>query len=270
MSVRQLARTARAMVAPGKGHHRHRRIQQPTHQRFAGVGIENTEENRRAYRELRPRRTKPVPVRRDHRSTNHPPVDQGRRPVRQVRGRHAIPHQGPRAAAGRLPGELVTEAWMALRDRLAEYYQSSAPVRASGARSSPSAGHPPAAPASRPMPLRSRLLRGAAREQGLVPMVEPEVLMDGDHDIETCYEVTEVTPSRALRCALQPERDAGGTILKASMVVPGKGCEEQASVEEVAESTLMCLKSRRCRRSCRASCSCPAARRRGRDRTSTR
>ena len=74
-------------------------------------------------------------------------------------------------------------------------------------------------------------------------MVEPEVLMDGDHDIETCYEVTEVT-LRALFDALYNQNVMlEGTILKASMVVPGKGCDEQASVEEVAESTLMCLKS---------------------------
>ena len=74
-------------------------------------------------------------------------------------------------------------------------------------------------------------------------MVEPEVLMDGDHDIETCYEVTEVT-LRALFDALYNQNVMlEGTILKASMVVPGKDCPEQASVEEVAEATLMCLKS---------------------------
>src|SRR3546814_19770524 len=75
-------------------------------------------------------------------------------------------------------------------------------------------------------------------------MVEPEVLMEGNHDIETCFEVTEVT-LRALFDALYQQNVAlEGTILKASMVVPGKECDEQASVDEVAKATLMCLTSR--------------------------
>jgi fructose-bisphosphate aldolase class I len=74
-------------------------------------------------------------------------------------------------------------------------------------------------------------------------MVEPEVLMDGDHDIGTCYEVTEVVLRSLFDALYNQSVMLEGTILKASMVVPGKGCAEQASVEEVAESTLMCLKS---------------------------
>jgi fructose-bisphosphate aldolase class I len=74
-------------------------------------------------------------------------------------------------------------------------------------------------------------------------MVEPEVLMDGNHDIETCYEVTEAT-LRALFGALYEQNVMlEGTILKASMVVPGSDSDEQASVEEVADATVMCLKS---------------------------
>ena len=74
-------------------------------------------------------------------------------------------------------------------------------------------------------------------------MVEPEVLMDGDHDIEACYEVTEVVLRSLFDALYNNNVMLEGTILKASMVVPGKDCTEQASVEEVAESTLMCLKS---------------------------
>lgn len=81
------------------------------------------------------------------------------------------------------------------------------------------------------------------QEQGLVAIVEPEVLMDGDHDIQVCYEVTEAM----LRSLFGALHDQGvlleGTLLKASMVVPGQDCEERADIEEVAESTLMCLKS---------------------------
>jgi len=76
-----------------------------------------------------------------------------------------------------------------------------------------------------------------------VPMVEPEVLMDGDHDIETCYEVTEAVLRSVFGSLYDQNVLLEGTILKASMVLPGKDCEEQADVQEVAESTLMCLKS---------------------------
>jgi len=69
------------------------------------------------------------------------------------------------------------------------------------------------------------------------------VLMDGDHDIETCYEVTEVTLRALFDALYQFNVMLEGTILKASMVVSGKDCAEQASVDEVAESTVMCLKS---------------------------
>ena len=81
------------------------------------------------------------------------------------------------------------------------------------------------------------------QEAGIVPMVEPEVLMDGDHDIDICYEVTEVT-LRSLFAALYDQNVMlEGTILKATMVVSGKDCPEQASIDEVAEMTLRCLKT---------------------------
>jgi fructose-bisphosphate aldolase class I len=74
-------------------------------------------------------------------------------------------------------------------------------------------------------------------------MVEPEVLMDGDHDIDVCYEVTEAV-LRSLFSALYDQNVMlEGTILKASMVVSGKDCPEQASVDEVAELTLRVLRS---------------------------
>ena len=76
-----------------------------------------------------------------------------------------------------------------------------------------------------------------------MPMVEPEVLMDGNHDIDVCYEVTEAT-LRSLFAALYEHNVViEGTILKASMVISGKDCPEQAGVEEVADATLRCLKA---------------------------
>ena len=140
------------------------------------------------------------------------------------------------------PGELVTEGLDGLRDRLKEYYKLGA--RFAKWRAVITIGDD--IPSGTCIEANSHALaRYAAlcQECGLVPMVEPEVLMDGDHDIGTCYEVTEVVLRSLFDALYNQSVMLEGTILKASMVVPGKACDEQASVEEVAESTLMCLKS---------------------------
>ena len=81
------------------------------------------------------------------------------------------------------------------------------------------------------------------QEAGIVPMVEPEVLMDGDHDLDVCYEVTEATLRSLFGALYEQNVMLEGTILKASMVVSGKDCEDQADVDEVAEATIRCLKA---------------------------
>ena len=142
-------------------------------------------------------------------------------------------------ARGAGPGDPVLDG---LRDRLKEYYKLGA--RCAKWRAVITIGDD--IPSGTCIEANSHALaRYAAlcQEQGLVPMVEPEVIMDGDHDIETCYEVTEVVLRSLFDALYNQNVMLEGTILKASMVVPGKGCDEQASVEEVAESTLMCLKS---------------------------
>src|SRR3546814_9807481 len=81
-----------------------------------------------------------------------------------------------------------------------------------------------------------------AQEAGLVPIVEPEVLMDGDHDIDICEEVTEeVLRSVYNELSLQNVW-LEGTLLKPNMAISGQDCSEQAGVQEVAERTLRCLK----------------------------
>src|SRR3546814_2747500 len=74
-------------------------------------------------------------------------------------------------------------------------------------------------------------------------MVEPDVLMDGDHDIETCYEVTEVVLRSLFGALYDFNVQLEGTILKASMVVPGKDCAEQVGIEDVAAANVRCLRS---------------------------
>ena len=248
MSIEQLAETARAMVAPGKGIIAIDESSGTCAKRFAGVGIENTEENRRAYRELlltAPNANQYLSGAILFDETIRQSTKSGIPFARYMADNGMIPgikvDKGTQPLAG-FPGELVTEGLDGLRDRLAEYYKLGA--RFAKWRAVITIGED--IPSGTCIEANSHALaRYAAlcQEQGLVPMVEPEVLMDGDHDIETCYEVTEVT-LRALFDALYEHNVMlEGTILKASMVVSGKDCPEQASVEEVAESTVMCLKS---------------------------
>ena len=248
MSIEQLAETARAMVAPGKGIIAIDESSSTCKKRFDGVGIECTEETRRRYREL----LLTVPkvneylsgailfdeTIRQKTSTGVPfakyMLDNGMIPgIKVDKGTHAL--------AG-FPGEVVTEGLDGLRERLAEYYKLGA--RFAKWRAVINIGDD--IPSGTCIEANSHALaRYAAlcQEQGLVPMVEPEVLMDGNHDIETSYEVHEVVLRSLFDALYNQGVMLEGTILKASMVVPGKDCEEQASVEEVAESTLMCLKS---------------------------
>ena len=248
MSIEQLAETARAMVAPGKGIIAIDESSGTCAKRFAGVGIENTEENRRAYRELlltAPNANQYLSGAILFDETLRQSTRSGIPFAKYMADNGMIPgikvDKGTHALAG-FPGELVTEGLDGLRDRLKEYYKLGA--RFAKWRAVITIGED--IPSGTCIDVNSHALaRYAAlcQECGLVPMVEPEVLMDGDHDIETCYEVTEAT-LRALFGALYEQNVMlEGTILKASMVIAGKDCEEQASIEEVAEATVMCLKS---------------------------
>ena len=248
MSIEQLAETAQAMVAAGKGIIAIDESTGTIAKRFAGVGIENTEENRRAYRELlltAPNANQYLSGAILFDETIRQSTKSGIPFAKYMADNGMIPgikvDKGTQALAG-FPGELVTEGLDGLRDRLAEYYKLGA--RFAKWRAVITIGED--IPSGTCIEANSHALaRYAAlcQEQGLVPMVEPEVLMDGDHDIETCYEVTEVVLRSLFDALYNQNVMLEGTILKASMVVPGKGCEEQASVEEVAEATLMCLKS---------------------------
>ena len=248
MSIEQLAETARAMVAPGKGIIAIDESSSTCAKRFAGVGIENTEENRRAYRELlltAPNANRYLSGAILFDETIRQSTRDGVPFAKYMLDNGMIPgikvDKGTHALAG-FPGEVITEGLDGLRERLAEYYRLGA--RFAKWRAVINIGED--IPSGTCIEANSHALaRYAAlcQEQGLVPMVEPEVLMDGDHDIETCYEVTEVVLRSLFDALYNQNVMLEGTILKASMVVPGKGCEEQASVEEVAESTLMCLKS---------------------------
>jgi fructose-bisphosphate aldolase class I len=248
MSIEQLAETALAMVAAGKGIIAIDESTATIAKRFAGVGIENSEENRRAYREMlltTPNLGNYISGAILFDETLRQSTKGGVPFARYMADNGIIPgikvDKGPQPLAG-FPGEVVTEGLDGLRARLEEYYRLGA--RFAKWRAVINIGDD--IPSGTCIEANSHALaRYAAlcQEQGLVPMVEPEVIMDGSHDIQTCYEVTEVVLRSLFDALYQQSVMLEGTILKASMVISGKDCAEQASVEEVAESTLMCLKS---------------------------
>ena len=248
MSIEQLAETAQAMVAAGKGIIAIDESTSTIAKRFAGVGIENSEENRRAYRELlltAPKLSDYISGAILYDETIRQSTKDGVPFAKYMAQNGIIPgikvDKGTHPLAG-CPGEVVTEGLDGLRDRLKEYYALGA--RFAKWRAVINIGDD--IPTGTAIEANAHALaRYAAlcQEAGLVPMVEPEVLMDGEHDIQTCYEVTEAV-LRSLFAALYEHNVLlEGTILKASMIVPGKDCPDQADVDEVAESTVMCLKS---------------------------
>ncbi|MBX9399956.1 fructose-bisphosphate aldolase class I [Lysobacter sp. BMK333-48F3] len=248
MSIEQLAETAQAMVAAGKGIIAIDESNATIAKRFAGVGIDNTEENRRAYREL----LLTTPKIGDYISgailydeTIRQSTKAGVPFTKIMMDNGVIPgikvDKGPQPLAG-FPGEVVTEGLDGLRARLEEYYKLGA--RFAKWRAVINIGDD--IPSGTCIEANSHALaRYAAlcQEQGLVPMVEPEVIMDGSHDIDTCFEVTEVTLRSLFGALYEHSVLLEGTILKASMVLPGTLAADKASVEEVAAATLQCLKS---------------------------
>jgi len=248
MSIELLEETAQAMVAAGKGIIAIDESSTTCKKRFDSVGIECTEETRRNYREM----LLTTPKLGDYvsgailydetlRQSSRAGVpftkimlDNGILPGIKV-------DKGPVPLAG-FPGEVVTEGLDGLRDRLKEYARLGA--KFAKWRAVINIGDD--APSGTGIEANCHALaRYAAlcQEAGIVPMVEPEVLMDGNHDIDVCYEITEATLRSLFGALYEQNVMLEGTILKASMVISGKDCLEQASVEEVAEMTLRCLKA---------------------------
>ncbi len=248
MSIETLAETARAMVAAGKGILAIDESSATIARRFAEVGIHNSEANRRAYRELlltAPGLSDSISGAILYDETIRQSTRDGVPFAQYLAGQGILPgikvDKGTQPLAG-CPGEVVTEGLDGLRARLEEYYKLGA--RFAKWRAVIHIGDD--IPTGTCIESNSHALaRYAAlcQEQGLVPMVEPEVLMDGDHDIDTSHDVHEVVLRSLFDALYQHNVMLEGTILKPSMVLPGTGSGETASVEEVAEATLMCMKS---------------------------
>jgi fructose-bisphosphate aldolase class I len=245
----ELVSTARKMVAKGKGILATDESSGTIKKRFDAIGVESTEANRRDYRELLFRTAEAM---RNHISgvilydeTIRQNAKDGTPLVKLIADTGAVPgikvDKGAKPLA-RYEGELITEGLDGLRERLMEYYKLGA--RFAKWRAVIDIG--PNIPSFACIMANTHALaRYAAlcQEQNIVPIVEPEVLMDGDHDIDRCYEATEWVLKQLYMDLYKADVALEGTVLKPNMVIAGKKSAKQASVQEVAEKTVKCLKA---------------------------
>jgi len=246
MSSSDLVSVAQAMVAEGKGILAIDESTGTIAKRFKSINVENTEENRRAYREM----LLTTPGLGQHISgailydeTIRQSTRDGRSFVSVMEQAGILPgikvDAGAHPLAGH-PGEKITEGLDGLRARLEEYRSLGA--RFAKWRAVITIGD--TIPTSSCVDANAHALaRYAAlcQEAGIVPMVEPEVLMDGAHSLDESFEVTEAT-LRSLFTELYDQNVLlEGTILKASMVISGSEAGNRAGIQEVAEATVQCL-----------------------------
>ncbi len=249
MNLTDLNKVALAMVAPGKGILAADESSGTIKKRFDAINVVSTEESRRDYREMMFRSSEAMTRHISgvilYDETIWQNAGDGTPLVKIIQQSGAIPgikvDEGTQALPN-CPGELVTVGLDKLAERLKKYYDQGA--RFAKWRAVIDIGSN--VPTMTAIHVNAHALaRYAALCQAaqIVPIVEPEVLMDGDHDIDRCYEVSmrvlnkTFQELRAQRVALE------GMILKPNMAIAGKKCAKQSSVEEVAEKTIRLLKS---------------------------
>ncbi|HVI02685.1 MAG TPA: class I fructose-bisphosphate aldolase [Enhygromyxa sp.] len=246
MTAQILETTARALVAAGKGILAADESQPTIAKRFVSIGIENTEEARRSYRDML------------FSTVGAEEFISGVILYEETLGQKAsdgTPFPQALAARGIIPGikvdtgakplalhptELITEGLDGLRGRLEKYREQGARFAKWRAVITIGANIPSRACINANA---NALARYAAlcQEVGLVPIVEPEVLMDGDHTIDRCEDVTTWTLHEVFDALYQQDILLEGMLLKPNMVISGMKCPQQASVQEVADRTVRCL-----------------------------
>ncbi len=238
--------TAKELVAPGKGILAADESTGTIAKRFDSIGVANTEDNRRMYRQM----LFTTPGLGQHISgvilfdeTIRQATDDGTAFVKVLEAAGSIPgikvDTGAKPLA-RHPGETVTEGLDGLRERLAVYAELGARFAKWRATIIIGDGTPTGSAIDANAHAMARYA-ALCQEAGVVPIVEPEVLMDGDHDIAACERATSHTLD-----ALYPELaaarvDLPGSLLKVNMVVPGKGNATQDDDRAIAEATIGCL-----------------------------
>jgi fructose-bisphosphate aldolase, class I len=254
MNLPDLNKVALAMVTPGKGILAADESTGTIKKRFDAIKVESTEDNRRDYREMLFRATDAMSKYISgvilYDETIWQNAKDGTPLIKLIEQSGAIPgikvDEGTQALPA-CPGELVTVGLDKLAERLKKYYERGA--RFAKWRAVIDIGN---GTDGRGIPTMTAirvnahaLARYAALCQAaqIVPIVEPEVLMDGDHDIDRCYDVTSRVLNQTFRELRTQRVELEGMVLKPNMAVSGKKCPKQASVEEVAEKTVRLLKA---------------------------
>src|SRR3984957_7374581 len=237
------------MVAPGRGILAADESSATIKKRFDAIGAESTDNNRRDYRELLFRSTEAM-------SNCISGVILYDETIRQ-NAKDGTPLVKVIERAGSLPGikvdkgvkplpfypnEVITEGLDGLRERLVEYRGLGAKFAKWRAVIDIGAGIPTATCIHANAHALARYA-ALCQDEGIVPIVEPEVLMDGDHDIDRCYVITEWTLKTVFEQLYYLHVKLEGMVLKPNMIVPGKKSAKKASVEEVAEKTVRVLKA---------------------------
>lgn len=247
MNADTLKKTARAMVAPGKGLIAADESASTCQKRFDAVGIPCTEETRRAYREViigAPNLEEYVSGIILFDETVRQKDSSGKPFPDVLKSRGIMPGIKVDAGAKELAlhtGEKVTEGLDGLRERLAEYKKLGAEFAKWRAVITIGDSIPSAACIQANAHALARYA-ALCQEADIVPMVEPEVLIDGAHTIERSYEATLATLKKVFEELRGQNVLMEGVILKASMVIAGKESGDASSPDEVAEATLRCLK----------------------------
>jgi len=246
MNLKEIIKTAKSLVADDKGLLAIDESNPTCNKRFAAAGIPQTEEFRRSYREMiitTPGLGECISGLILYDETIRQKKKDGTLFIKAITDMGIVPgikvDTGAKDMAGH-PGEKITEGLDGLRDRLREYFQMGA--RFAKWRAVIAIGN--GIPSRGCIEANAHALaRYAAlcQEAGMVPVVEPEVLMVGEHTLEQCFEVTEEVLRTVFRQLYKQRLTLEGMILKPNMVLPGLTCPKQESVDTVADITVECL-----------------------------
>jgi fructose-bisphosphate aldolase, class I len=247
MGWQELYDTAAEIVADNKGILAADESTGTIKKRFDSIGVESTEENRRAYRQVlftTPGIEESIGGVIMYDETIRQSTDDGTPFADLLASRGIVPgikvDTGAHDMAG-FPGEKVTEGLDGLRARLEEYRKLGARFAKWRAVITIGDGIPTDACIQANAHALARYA-ALCQEAGLVPIVEPEVLMDADNTLEVCWEVTTRTLHETFDALYAFGIDLAGTLLKPNMVIAGKGSAEQATSERVAEATVGCFR----------------------------
>jgi len=250
MNLAELNKVAEAMVASGRGILAADESTGTIKKRFDTLGVESTPDNRRDYREMLFRTgdamSKYISGVILYDETIRQAAKDGTPLVKLIEKAGSIP--GIKVDKGTkplpfCPGEVVTEGLDGLRERLVEYRGLGAKFAKWRAVIDIADGAIPSYTCIRTNTHALARYAALCQDEGIVPIVEPEVLMDGGHDIDRCYQVTEMVLKLQFEELYFQRVTLEGMVLKPNMVVPGKKSAKRASVDEVAEKTLRVLRA---------------------------